>query len=234
MTTAIDVDTKATELEEATPQDTLKWALSTLHPRIILASSFGPEDIVLMHMAKDVEPDTHILFLETGFHFPETEELKARLRDEWKLNLKEYKRAVTALEFYQELGDRPFDKDPERCCGINKVEPLRRALSQYEAWITGMRREQSPTRANIKIVEQDGDNRIKINPLARWTKKEVWGYIHDRSLPYNPLHDQHYPSVGCFNCTRPVMPGEDERAGRWAGQDKTECGLHTFEGDEAA
>lgn len=223
---AMGRDIDLTEFENNTPQETLKWAIDRFYPRIALASSFGPEDNVLMHMIKKIQPELKIFFLDTSFHFKETIELKERLRNEGKLNIVEYTPEISIEEQEKKYGERLFEKDPDLCCKIRKVEPLERALKGLDAWITGLRREQAPTRKGIGIVERDRRGLYKINPLARWTYKDVWDYIMSNNIPYNPLHDRGYPSIGCKPCTRPVKHGEDQRAGRWSAKGKTECGIH--------
>ena len=213
--------------ETQTPQDVLAYAIGTYFPDIVLASSFGVEDVVLIDMVHRINPKTPILYLDTDFLFKETYETRDRLIHKYGIAPIQVKSLLTPGQQAEKFGDKLWERQPDECCNQRKVEPLTRALKGYKAWITGIRREQSPTRANAKLVEWDPKfELVKFNPLARWKTEDVWTYIKLYEVPYNPLHDQNYPSIGCTYCTRPVQPGEDSRAGRWAGFAKTECGLH--------
>ncbi|MNO61259.1 Phosphoadenosine phosphosulfate reductase [compost metagenome] len=217
---------KAVELETASPQEIIAWAIETF-PNITFACSFGAEDVVLVDMIQKISPSTDIFYLDTDFHFKETYETRDVLADKYGLEFVRVSPLVTPEEQAAQHGEELWKSDPTACCNIRKVEPLTRVLSQYEAWITGIRRDQAPTRANAKKIEYDNKfGLVKFNPIASWTSDDVWNYIHEHNVFYNPLHDQNYPSIGCQYCTRPVMPGEDPRAGRWSGNEKTECGLH--------
>lgn len=213
--------------ETQTPQDVLAYAIGAYFPDIVLASSFGVEDVVLIDMVHQINPKTPILYLDTDFLFKETYETRDRLIKQYGIAPIQVKSLLTPGQQAEKFGDKLWERRPDECCNQRKVEPLTRALKGYKAWITGIRREQSPTRANAKLVEWDQKfGLVKFNPLARWKTEDVWTYIKLYEVPYNPLHDQNYPSIGCTYCTRPVLPGEDPRAGRWAGFAKTECGLH--------
>lgn len=213
--------------ETQTPQDVLAYAIGAYFPDIVLASSFGVEDVVLIDMVHQINPKTPILYLDTDFLFKETYETRDRLIQRYGITPIQVKSLLTPGQQGEKFGDKLWERRPDECCNQRKVEPLTRALKSYKAWITGIRREQSPTRANAKLVEWDQKfGLVKFNPLARWKTEDVWTYIKLYEVPYNPLHDQNYPSIGCTYCTRPVLPGEDPRAGRWAGFAKTECGLH--------
>jgi len=217
---------KAEEFENASPETVIAWAIETF-PNITFACSFGAEDVVLVDMIQKVSPSTDIFYLDTDFHFKETYETRDRMAEKYNLKFVEVKSKLTPEQQAAEHGEELWKSDPTSCCNLRKVEPLTRILSQYEAWITGIRRDQAPTRANAKKVEYDTKfGLVKFNPLAAWTSEDVWAYIKANDIIYNPLHDQNFPSIGCEHCTKPVMPGEDPRAGRWAGNDKTECGLH--------
>lgn len=230
-TEAVDVEKLGEKFEGAAPEESLKWALEA-YDNIALASSFGAEDVALIHIATKIKPDVKIVYLDTGFQFKESDELKNKFKNELGANVVEYSGDQPIGEFKKQHGEDVYDTDPTLCCTERKTKPLRRALGELDAWITGMRREQSPTRANMKVVELDGDGRVKINPLAAWKKEELWKFIHDNKIPYNPLHDQGYPSIGCAACTKQIKEGEDERSGRWAGKNKVECGIHTFNEDD--
>lgn len=220
------IHTKAEEFETSTPQDIIAWAVEAF-PNITFACSFGAEDVVIVDMLQKISPSTDIFYLDTDFHFKETYETRDAIAAEYNLEFVRVSPQLTPEEQAEKHGDELWKSDPNGCCNIRKVEPLTRVLGGYEAWITGIRRDQAPTRANAKKVEYDVKfGLVKFNPLADWTSDDVWNYIRDNHLIYNPLHDRNYPSIGCEHCTRPVMPGDDPRAGRWADTEKTECGLH--------
>ncbi|TJY38837.1 phosphoadenylyl-sulfate reductase [Cohnella pontilimi] len=217
---------KAEDFENASAETVIEWAVRTF-PNITFACSFGAEDVVLVDMLQKISPKTDIFYLDTDFHFKETYETRDRLVAHYGLEFVQVKPLSTPEEQAAEHGDELWKSDPNACCNIRKVEPLTRILGKYEAWITGIRRDQAPTRANAKKVEYDTKfGLVKFNPLASWTSEDVWNYIRSNEVIYNPLHDRNYPSIGCEHCTRQVMPGEDPRAGRWSGTEKTECGLH--------
>lgn len=217
---------KAEEFETSTPQEIIAWAVDTF-PNITFACSFGAEDVVLVDMLQQVSPSTDIFYLDTDFHFQETYETRDAIAAKYGLEFVRISPKLTPEEQAEQYGDELWKSDPNACCNVRKVEPLTRVLGRYEAWITGIRRDQAPTRANAKKIEYDAKfGLVKFNPIANWTSDDVWNYIREQHLIYNPLHDRNYPSIGCEHCTRPVMPGEDPRSGRWSGSDKTECGLH--------
>lgn len=222
-----EIQRLAEELENQSPEEIITFATNEFGIRVTLASSFGAEDVALIDMVSKVAPQTPIFYLDTNKHFDETYQTRDRLEERYGLTFIQMLPVLTLDEQAKIHGDELWKNDPNQCCNIRKVEPLTRVLSQYEAWITGIRRDQAPTRANTKKVEWDSKFQLlKFNPLASWTIKDVWNYISENDVPYNPLHDQNYPSIGCSVCTRQVMPGEDPRAGRWSGFTKTECGLH--------
>lgn len=218
----------ANSLEGQAPEAALRWAFQQFERgQIALACSFGAEDVALVDMVAKMRPGAKVFYLNTDVLFPQTYEVIAKIRQRYDINLIEYQPLLTLEEQADQYGDELWARDPDVCCGIRKVEPLKRALSGLKAWITGIRREQAPTRAGAKMVEWDRKfELVKFNPLVAWTEKDVWSYIMANGVPYNPLHDQGYPSIGCVHCTRQVKPGEDPRAGRWSGFTKTECGLH--------
>ncbi|RUM50085.1 MAG: phosphoadenylyl-sulfate reductase [Hydrogenothermus sp.] len=225
------VKEKSKYFENLPAQNLLKWVFEN-YENVGFTSSFSADDISIIHMIKDIKPDALIIFIDTDYHFPETYQLVEKVKNEWDINLKIIKPLITIEEQERKYGKNLYEKDPDKCCYIRKVEPLKRVLEDLDVWITGMRRDQSPTRANIGKVEihklPSGKEILKINPIADWTRKDVWKYVHKHNLPYNILYDKNYLSIGCKPCTRPVLDGEDERAGRWAGKGKLECGLHTF------
>jgi len=215
------------EMESQSPQEVLRSALTAYFPDIVLASSFGAEDVVLIDMVHRLNPLTPILYLDTDFLFPETYATRDALVEKYRIAPIQVKSLLTPEQQSAQFGDKLWERQPDECCHQRKVAPLSRALKSYKAWITGIRREQSARRATAKIVEWDPQfELVKFNPLARWTTENVWTYIKLHDIPYNPLHDQGYPTLGCTYCTRAVQPGEDPRAGRWSGFAKTECGLH--------
>ncbi len=218
----------AHNLEGQEPQAILRWALQQFPvDEIALACSFGAEDVALVDMISRLRPGSRVFYLDTDLLFPETYDLIEQVKARYPICLERYQPLITVEEQAEQHGDRLWEREPDACCGIRKVEPLKRALATMKAWITGIRREQSPTRANARVVEWDRKfGLVKVNPLAAWRDKDVWNYIHEHGVPYNSLHDRGYPSIGCTHCTRPVRPGEAPRAGRWSGHAKTECGLH--------
>ena len=206
------VRTTIPDLEAASAQDVLGYAVQRFHPRLTMACSFQKEESVLVHMLTAIVSDPRLFMIDTGVLFPETLATRKRFEDRFGLTV--------------EVLDATSPGEPwtsVRCCGEAKVDALERALSGVDAWITGIRREQAPTRAASPKLERDEKRGIwKVNPLADWSEKDLWSYIFEYDLPYNPLHDQGYASIGCAPCT---LPGEG-REGRWSGEDKTECGLH--------
>lgn len=215
--------------ETQSPQDVLR-AVIARYPNLVLACSFGAEDVVLVDMLHKINPDVPLFYLDTKFLFPETYETRDRIIAHYGLRPAQVVQVAPLLTPERQAaahGDRLWERSPDQCCQIRKVEPLTRILSRYDAWITGIRREQSPTRAHAGMIEWDQKFAlVKVNPLARWTWSDVWTYIKIYEVPYNVLHDRNYPSIGCTYCTAPVADGDDPRAGRWKNFGKTECGLH--------
>lgn len=216
------------DLESASPQEILRWASERFAPRFTMATAFGPEGMVIMHMLSEVAPQTPVFNLETGYQFKETLELREKVAERYGIVV-EFKRPDTTVEEFERQNGGPLYKtNPDRCCFVRKVQVLEKAVLGKHAWASAIRRDQSPDRATAPIVGWDKKfGLVKVSPLANWTKKQVWSFITDHDVPYNPLHDEGYTSIGCWPCTRPVMIGEDERAGRWSGFAKTECGLHS-------
>ena len=206
----------------------VRWAYEQFGDDLVYACSFGAEAMVLIDLIHQVKPDARLVFLDTDVHFPETIALIERVHETYPhLRIERIRPALTLEEQAAQYGNALWERDPDTCCRIRKVEPMERALSGVRAWLSGLRREQSPTRAKTEFVNLDAKFRsIKICPLIHWTWKDVWKYITQHGLPYNPLHDQGYPSIGCRPCTQPTGGREDSRAGRWVGFGKTECGLH--------
>jgi phosphoadenosine phosphosulfate reductase len=217
------------QLESAPPREILRWAIDRFSPRLTMATAFGPEGMVLIHMLAELGPQTPIFNLDTGYQFAETLELRDRVARRYGIEV-ELKRPELTVEQYEALHGGPlYRTDPDRCCHDRKIRVLHEAVRGMHAWVSAIRRDQSPDRARAAIVGWDKKfSLVKISPLANWTKKDVWDLIVSQDIPYNPLHDQGYPSIGCQPCTRSILCGEDERAGRWSGFAKTECGLHTL------
>ncbi|WP_299518175.1 phosphoadenylyl-sulfate reductase [uncultured Serinicoccus sp.] len=215
----------AAELADADADAVLAWAARTFGDRLAVTSSMA--ESVLPHLASRHRPGVDVLFLDTGYHFEQTLQTRDRVAEQLDVTVVDVRPRRTVLEQDAELGPRLHDRDPGACCALRKVEPLRRALAGYDAWVTGVRRAESPTRAGTPLVAFDESfGIVKVNPLAAWSDAEVALYAELHDLPANPLLDQGYPSIGCGPCTRRVAPGEDPRAGRWSGFTKTECGLH--------
>jgi phosphoadenosine phosphosulfate reductase len=253
-THALDLEKLNREFESKKPEDILAWAIAEFKGRIAMTSSFGPESGVLLHLVSRIDPSIPVLFLETGYHFPETiqykEDLIKLLGLKQVLDLKaDSKRKAEVVKQYEGV---PYEKNPDLCCQINKVEPVDKALQGFDAWMSGIKRHQTDFRKSIRIIEEYGrrgapmwapsnpesetqgshtgppHHMYKISPLANLTSREMWWYLKEHNIPKHPLYDKGYLSVGCWPCTRPVQAGDDERSGRWAGKAKTECGMHTF------
>ena len=202
--------------ERSSASDIIEWAVERFHPWMCLTASM--QDAVLIDVATRVEASIEVVFIDTGYHFPETLQTLEEVRRRYGLNL----RVLTVPPAPVPL----WKSDPDNCCSMAKVAQLERALVGKQAWMSGLRRDESASRRGAPIVSRDKRGLVKLNPLANWTDLDVQGYIADHDVPVNPLLRQGYPSIGCWPCTRPVAPGEDSRAGRWAGLDKNECGLH--------
>jgi len=213
--------------ESWSAEDLVCWGLDRFHPRVAIASAFGVEGIVLIDMASRIYPGFRVFTLDTGFFFPETYTLIEQIERRYGIKVERSRPRLTPEEQGRTYGTALWSRDPDRCCRLRKVEPLRNKLAELRAWFSAIRRDQSPERAAAPKLGWDAQfGLVKINPLADWTSDEVWEYVRRHDLPYNPLHDRNYPSIGCTHCTMPVRLGENPRAGRWAGFEKTECGLH--------
>jgi len=225
-----------TEFETTYPQAALQWAAETYGDKLAVVTSFQPTGIVTLHMLSEIAPKTPVLTLDTGLLFPETYAVMDELERRLNLNLIRVRPAQTVTQQAETEGANLWEREPDRCCNLRKTIPLKNALDRYEAWITGLRRDQSAGRSGIPIVSWDAKyNNVKLSPLAKWTEEMVWTYIHAHELPYNTLHDQNYPSIGCYPCTQPAAPDAlDKRAGRWSGHEKTECGIHISQGELAS
>lgn len=224
---ALEVEHLSSEFEAKAPNEIIVWAAETFWPDIAVSSSFQTQSLPLLHMVSQVAPQLPILFLDTGFHFPETLAFRDKLVREWGLNLRVLKAGMPREEFLGQYGGNLYRRDPDLCCFINKVEPMQQAMKGLRAWMSGIRRDQSAARSPIQIVEGTPQGVIRVHPLGMWTQEDIQNYIREHSLPGHPLSSRGYASIGCAPCTRPVQAGENERAGRWVGQGKKECGLHT-------
>jgi phosphoadenosine phosphosulfate reductase len=214
----------AEELEGMAPGKILAAVAPAFDGRIALATSFGPEDNLLLDVIARERLPVDVFTLDTGFLFAETQALWTRLEERYGLTVRAVSAGLPALVAGQ---PPPWQADPDACCAARKVAPLQAELSRLGAWVTGIRRDQTPERARAKVVEWDGRfGLVKVNPLAAWTSEQVWGELRRLEIPVNPLHAQGYSSIGCAPCTTPVRAGEDPRSGRWRGREKTECGLH--------
>jgi phosphoadenosine phosphosulfate reductase len=209
------------------PLAILTWAVERYAPRLGMATGFGPEGCVLIDLIGRSRLPIDLFTLDTGVLFPETYALWRRLEQRYQLTIRSVQPVQTLAEQAAAHGDALWARDPDTCCRLRKVEPLRREAGKLDAWITAIRRDQTPERATAGVVERDATfGLMKINPLVAWTSRDVWTYLLDHGVPYNPLHDLGYPSIGCAPCTSPVADGEDPRAWRWRGTAKRECGLH--------
>jgi phosphoadenosine phosphosulfate reductase len=217
-------------LESRSPQEILRWAVGAYFPRLTMATAFGAEGCCLIHMLAEIEPGVHVFNLETGYQFSETLELRERIKDRYGIEVELVRPELSVGEYEAEHGGPLHRIRPDQCCHDRKILPLRRHLVGYQAWISAIRRDQTRDRAAASVVQWDAKfNLMKVNPLLNWTRRDVWAFITENHVPYNPLHDRGYPSIGCWPCTQPVTDGEDERSGRWAGTGKKECGLHVIE-----
>ena len=215
------------DAENWTATEVIEWGLDEFGGEIAIASSFGAEDVVLIDVAAKLAPRLRVFTLDTDFLFPETYSLIDRIEQRYGLTVERTRAEFSPIEQARTLGETLWTRQPDVCCNLRKVEPLTKKLAELKGWITGIRRDQSPTRANARKIEWDTRyGLVKLNPLASWGWNDLWQYIKANGVDYNPLHDQNYPSIGCTHCTRPVLAGEDPRAGRWSGTAKTECGLH--------
>jgi phosphoadenosine phosphosulfate reductase len=215
------------DVESMTAEESLVWAFEQFGDRMCLTCSWQRQSSALVHMVSELGLDIPIVELDTQLFFKETYETRDRLVERYGLTLIQ-PHVITVAEQHTQEGPNLWERDPDRCCHIRKVEPLERALKNFDSWVTGIRREQALTRADAQRVEWSERYQVwKIQPLVDWDAKRLQAYIYVNEIPYNPLHDAGYPSIGCIPCTRPIVVGEDERAGRWTGADKIECGIHT-------
>lgn len=221
------IESDGRALEDAEPGEILAWATERFAPRLAFAFGFGPEGCVLFDLVARQGLDVDVFTLDTGLLFPETYALWERLEKRYGRTIRAVDPERTVEEQAQDHGERLWEREPDRCCDLRKVQPLAAALRGHQAWISAIRREQTADRADARVLELDRKHGlVKVNPLAGWTRAQVWDHLTTHDVPVSTLHARGYPSVGCVPCTSAVRPGEDERAGRWRGRVKTECGLH--------
>lgn len=207
--------------------EVLQWAFDSFGRHVQMASGFGVEGMVLIDIAARINPDLRVFTIDTGFLFPETYDLIGRVEKRYRIQVERVRPQLTPQGQEEIYGPTLWSVNPDQCCSLRKVEPLKEKLASLQAWITAIRRDQTEFRASAKKIEWDRKFRIiKVNPIVDWSTKAIWDYVHTHNVPYNPLHDFNYPSIGCTHCTQAVRPGDDPRSGRWAGTQKTECGLH--------
>jgi phosphoadenosine phosphosulfate reductase len=227
--TAEQITEACRELEGATPRAILRWAVERFFPKLTMATAFGAEGCCILHMLAEINPRVRVFNLDTGYQFDETLELRDKIYRRYDIDVELVRPEMTVAEYEAEHGGPLYRIRPDQCCHDRKVLPLRRAIEGYDAWVSAIRRDQTEHRANAGVVQWDAKfNLVKVNPLLHWTKSDVWRFVLDHKIPYNPLHDQGYPSIGCWPCTAPASGGDD-RSGRWAGSGKKECGLHVIE-----
>ncbi len=225
--TAAEAQTMGHIAETWPAEDVLAWAAQRFAPRVTMATGFGAEGCVIIDLMARYRLPIDLFTLDTGLLFPETYELWTQLEARYGVTIRAVRPAQTVEEQAAVHGDQLWRREAARCCDLRKVTPLTAQLRSFDAWISAIRRDQTTARANARAVEWDARfGLVKINPLVRWTKAQVWNYLREHDVPYNPLHDRGYPSIGCLPCTSAVATGEDDRAGRWRGTEKTECGLH--------
>jgi len=227
MFSAEEIERLSQEFEAKTPQEIIKWAVDSFWPQIALSSSFQTQSVPLLHMASRVRRDLLVFFLDTGYHFWDTLIFREQVASEWHLNVLDLYRDTRWDAFTKQHTRTLPVEDPNLCCFLNKVQPMQKALKDMKAWISGIRRDQTSVRAHAKILELQEDGLLKVNPLLNWTKADVKKYSEENNLPSHPLLEKGYRSIGCAPCTIAIGINDDERAGRWSGRGKTECGLHT-------
>lgn len=227
MLSAHKIEKYSKEFETKTPQEIIEWASDRFAPFIAMSSSFQTQSMPLLHMATRIIPDLNVLFIDTGYHFWDTLMFREKIEHEWNLKIIDLRRLPHWDVFVRQHARTLPIEDPNLCCYLHKVQPMQSALKGYQAWISGIRRDQTSVRAKAKFLELQPDGLLKINPLLNWTKADVNRYIEEHNLPKHPLYEKGYRSVGCAPCTIAIGVNDDERAGRWAGRGKVECGLHT-------
>jgi phosphoadenosine phosphosulfate reductase len=228
-----DLATTNEELAGLPPEVILRWAGRRFQPRLTMATAFGAEGCCLIHLLAEIDPTVRVFNLDTGYQFPETLELRERLRERYGIAVEFVRPELSVADYETQHAGPLYVYQPDQCCHDRKVVPLRKTLLGHDAWISAIRKDQTEHRSAAAVVQWDAKFGLhKVNPLLTWTRKDVWAFIHKHDIPYNLLHDRNYPSIGCWPCTRAVVAGEDERAGRWSGSTKKECGLHVLPDQE--
>jgi len=235
----LDLESLNSALEASDPAKIVSWASTTFAPNLVMSSSFGAESAVLLHMATQVLPDIKVIFIDTGYLFPETHQFMEQLRRRLDLNVWTYRTRNDPIAYLHKAGEENphFRKDVESCCAANKNEPMERAMKELtpRAWLRGIRRSQSETRKGTQFVERSSRyNCLAISPLLNWGSREMHAYMKKHDLPYHPLYEKGYASIGCYPCTRAIVAGEDDRSGRWAGTQKVECGINLINSLDSA
>lgn len=219
--------------ESAGPDEIIQWAVERFGDRLTMGTAFGPEGMTILARLGQIAPETHVFNLDTGYQFQETLDLRDEVARRYRIEVEMMRPELSVEEYEAQHGGPVYKTNPDLCCKNRKLDVLQRSIIGKHAWISAIRRDQSPDRARSPIVGWDRKfGLVKVNPLANQTKADIWKYITDHGVPYNPLHDKGYPSIGCWPCTRAVLFGGDEREGRWTGTEKTECGLHSLAEDE--
>ncbi|QVL31247.1 phosphoadenylyl-sulfate reductase [Telmatocola sphagniphila] len=228
--TAAEIESANLELTGRSAEEVLRWAVGRFGHKLMMATAFGAEGCCLIHMLAQIDPTIRVINLDTGYQFKETLKLRERLLYTYGVAV-EFIRPDTTVEEYERMHGGPlYEHRSDQCCFDRKIVPLRKAVVGYQAWISSIRKDQTADRARADVVQWDPKfGVVKVNPILTWNYKDVWNFIYKNNVPYNPLHDQGYPSIGCWPCTQPVTEGADERSGRWAGMKKKECGLHVVE-----
>ena len=219
------------ELEQLAPEEVLLWVWKAFGSSVAVSSSFQTQSLPLLHMVSRVAPEMPILFIDTGFHFKETLTYMERLRESLGLRVRVLKPEMPEFELIRHLGEKPYQRDPDRCCYINKVLPMRRAMKDYDVLVAGVRRDQTHVRATFRVLHREYGNLLKVHPMLSMTREDIESYIETHALPPHPLAEKGYVSIGCAPCTQPVPSTRHEREGRWSGTTKTECGLHISPAD---
>ena len=216
------------------PREIIRWAVETFASRLTMATAFGPEGCAIIHMLAEIGTPVRVFNLDTGYQFAETLALRDQIAERYGIEVELVQPDTTVSDYEAQHVGPLYVTNSNQCCFDRKIVPLRRAVVGYDAWISSIRADQSSHRARATVIGWDPKfNLVKINPLLNWTQRDVWAFVVANKVPYNPLHDQGYPSIGCWPCTRVVAAGEtDERAGRWVGQAKTECGLHSLDSSQ--
>jgi phosphoadenosine phosphosulfate reductase len=227
MTYTFDLPQVNIDFEAATAEEIIEWAAGTFSNRIVVSSSFQTQSVALLHIISRVAPQVPVIFVDTGYHFAETLAYRDQLADMMNLNIVTVSAEPVLRQDLDGEGNPLYQSNPDLCCALHKTAALRKGLVDTDAWITGIRRDQTQTRKLAHPVEQQKDGLFKVNPLLNWTSRDLWTYINRNELPSHPLFSEGYASIGCWPCTRAIHEGEDERSGRWAGRQKVECGLHT-------